>query len=312
MGSRAATRRRRPWSTVLVVLALAAVVALLGWRLPGGMFGGAGGTGGTDGTDDIDGAAQPVATSVGPDATPAPPPPAPAPRVGECRTLAWDETQREVTDAAPRPTRCARAHTAQTFAVGRVAPAGPGEVVDAGRLVEAASDRCRSAVVDWLGDDERVLSASTYQLSMFAYVVAVPTSDDRAAGARWWRCDTYATERDGRLAPLRGSTEGVLAGADADRWATCVRGELGPAQQQVVCSEPHRWRAISAHRLGGPGDAYPGAGAVTGRMRATCRDDVSDDVADPLASFGYGWLRPTRADWRAGQRFGLCFAETRD
>jgi putative regulator of septum formation len=187
-----------------------------------------------------------------------------------------------------------------------VAPAGPGSVVDPDRLVGAASARCRSAVVGWLGDDERA-----YQLSMFAYVVAVPTAADRAAGARWWRCDTYATERDGRLAPLRGSTEGALAGAAATRWGTCVRGELGPDQQQVVCSEPHRWRAISAHRLGGRGDAYPGAGEVTGRMRATCRDDVSAYVDDPLTSFGYGWLRPSAADWRSGQRFGLCFAETR-
>jgi hypothetical protein len=289
---------------MVVLLALAAVV-LGGWRLAGGMFGA---TPDTDGTDDTDDTAQPVATSVGPDATPAPPAPAaPAPRAGECRSLAWDETQREVTDGAPHPTRCARAHTAQTFAVGRLAPVGRGPVVDADRLAEAASARCRSAVVDWLGGDERA-----YELSMFAYVVAVPTSDDRAAGARWWRCDTYATARDGRLARLRGSTEGALRGAAADRWATCVRGELGPAQQQVVCSDPHRWRAVSAHRLGGRSDAYPGAGEVTGRMRETCRDDVSAYVADPLTSFGYGWLRPTGADWRAGQRFGLCFAETRD
>jgi Septum formation len=302
VGSRAGPRRRRPWSAALGVLVLAALVALVGWRLPGGMFGA-----GTD-TDDADEAAQPVATSADP--PPAPPPPtpaAPAPRRGECRTLAWDETQREVTDAAPRPSRCARAHTAQTFAVGRVAPAGPGRIVDADRLLAVASARCRSAVVGWLGDDERA-----YQLSMFAYVVAVPTSDDRAAGARWWRCDTFATERHGRLATLRGSTEGALTGATADRWATCVRRELGPVQQQVVCSEPHRWRAVSAHRLGGRGDPYPGPGEVTGRMRTTCRDDVSAYVADPLAGFGYGWLRPSGADWRAGQRFGLCFAETRD
>jgi hypothetical protein len=147
---------------------------------------------------------------------------------------------------------------------------------------------------------------------MFAYVVAVPTTDDRLAGARWWRCDTYATDGDGRLARLRDTTEGVLGGAAAGRWATCVRGALGRGQQQVVCSQPHDWRGIEAHRLGGRGAAYPGAGAVTAGMRATCRDDVSAYVADPLRSFSYGWLRPSRADWRAGQRFGLCFARTAD
>jgi hypothetical protein len=147
---------------------------------------------------------------------------------------------------------------------------------------------------------------------MFAYVVAVPTTPDRLAGARWWRCDTYATNGSGRLTVLRGTTSGVLGGAAADGWATCVRGSLGPDQQQVLCSQPHDWRGIGAHRLGGRGAAYPGAGAVTARMRATCRDDVSRYVDDPLASFRYGWLRPTRSDWRGGQRFGLCFARTAD
>ena len=103
MGWRAGTRRRRPWSTVLVVLALAAVAALVGWRLPGGMFAAAPDT---DGTDDTDEASQPVATSAGTDPSPASPPPAPAvpaPRVGECRTLGWDEAATEWEEVVARP-----------------------------------------------------------------------------------------------------------------------------------------------------------------------------------------------------------------
>ena len=49
--------------------------------------------------------------------------------------------------------------------------------------------------MNWLGGGE-----DGYELSMFAYVVAVPTAADMDAGARWWRCDTYATDRDGQLA----------------------------------------------------------------------------------------------------------------
>lgn len=197
-------------------------------------------------------------------------------------------------------------HTAQTVATGllegnaQLDPAAEPEP-----LVAAVSAQCRSAVVTWFGGDE-----DAYELSMFAYVVAVPTAHDLAAGARWWRCDTYATDREGELSTLPGSTEDVLAGDGAGRWATCVRGDLGPDREQVSCRERHDWRAVSAHRLGALGDDYPGDQAVVEEVRTTCQDDVRTYVDDPLASFDYGWLRPTGADWRDGQRFALCFTRT--
>ena len=145
---------------------------------------------------------------------------------------------------------------------------------------------------------------------MYAYVVAVPTADDLEAGARWWRCDTYATEREGRLAPLTSSTEDVLAGDDADQWATCVQGALGTGQRQVMCREQHDWRAISAHRLGESADEFPGSDEIGDEIRRTCQADVRAYVDDPLDGFDYGWLRPTGPDWREGQRFALCFTKT--
>lgn len=282
---------------VLLVLALVAALALGGWAVLGG----------PDGDDAAETAETlPPTDEPDPAPTPEPTPDAPRPQVGDCRVLGWNHTDREVTDAGSQPTPCVGKHNAQTVATGLLdGRTGLDPAADPERLVDAVSLECRTALVDWLGGDE-----DAYELSMYAYVVAVPTAEDLEAGARWWRCDTYATEREGRLAPLPSSTEDVLAGDGADQWATCVQGALGPEPRQVMCREQHDWRAISAHRLGESTDEFPGSEEVGDEIRSTCQAAVRAYVDDPLDGFDYGWLRPTGPDWRDGQRFGLCFTQT--
>ena len=291
---------RRPGRLpVLLVLALVAALGLGSWAVLG-----------SPGGDDLAETAQSLSPTDEPEPTsaptPEPTPDAPPPQVGDCRSLGWDDTHREVTDAASQPTRCSGKHNAQTVATGVLDQrTGLDPAADPERLVAAVSPKCRTALVRWLGSDE-----DAYELSMYAYVVAVPTAHDLEAGARWWRCDTYATVRQGRLAPLHHTTENALAGPGADQWATCVQGALGPGQRQVMCGGRHDWRAISAHRLGKPADEFPGSNGVGDQIRATCRNDVRAYVGDPLEGFDYGWLRPTGTDWREGQRFALCFTKT--
>jgi len=302
---RTTCRRRR--RTGRAVLALATVLTVTGCGLLGG------GSGDDTAAAPSESESAPSADASEPSAAPsqrrtaAPRPEAPRPARGDCRRLDWRDTRSAVTDAGSEPTRCNRAHTAETFARGTldVVP-GSGGQPDT-RQLGGTSVQCRSALVDWLGGDE-----AAYELSMFAYVVAVPTSEDLAAGARWWRCDAFATDRPGELTRLHGTTRRGLAGRTADRWATCVRGRLDANPEQVLCREPHDWRAVGAHRLGGRGADYPGRNVVADRMRKTCEDEVGTYEGDPLEGFDYGWLRPTLADWRVGQRFGLCFAKTRE
>lgn len=287
------------------VLALATVLVVTGC----GLFGGGSGDEADTGPDEPASASDRSEPSSRPsdDGTAGPRPQAPRPSVGDCRRLTWRDTRSTVTAAGSDPTRCNTAHTAETFARGTldVVPGSGGEP-DTRRL-GGTSVQCRSELVDWLGGDD-----AAYELSMFAYVVAVPTAEDLAAGARWWRCDVFATNRPGELTRLQTTTRRALAGRTADRWATCVRGRLDARPEQVLCREPHDWRAVSAHRLGGRGADYPGRNVVAERMRKTCQDEVGAYEGDPLEGFDYGWLRPTLVDWRAGQRFGFCFAKTRD
>jgi len=298
-GSRAIRRPSSPWRTLLVAVpVLAAGTLLVLWA-----------AGGWPAADEAAGQklteqpATPTATST---PTSRPDPVAPRPRIGDCRRLQWSDTRLEVTEAGSLRTGCGSPHTAETVATGRLdASTGLNPASDPDRLVSAVSRECRSAVVDWLGDGE-----DTYELSMFAYVVAVPTTRDLAAGARWWRCDLYATASEGRLTRLPVTTRRVLAADGGGQWATCVRGPLGQDQDQVVCRKRHDWRAISAHRLGTADQRFPGRGQVLDEVRTACRDDVTAYVDDPLEGFDYGWLRPTDAAWRGGQRFALCFART--
>ncbi len=230
----------------------------------------------------------------------------PRPRVGDCRVLDFADTNGVLTDAGAKPVACKDDHTAQTFAAGPLTDATALDPqTDPEGVAEALSRDCRAALVDWLGADE-----AAYERSMFAYVVAVPSTSQAAAGAAWYRCDTFAAKRDGELAALPPTTQRALRGDGAPRWATCVDGGLNAEPDQVLCTLRHDWRAISAHRLGDRADPFPGDRQVTGEARTRCETDVTAWVDDPLVAFDYGWLRPASVDWQQGQRFLLCFART--
>lgn len=296
------SHRARSMTGPLVVLAVVAVLggSAYAWTARDG---------------DGDAAREPVASD-GPtttsttETTPSTPEPTPTPTVrvprpGDCRELAFDDTDAPLTEAAAESVPCGRPHTAQTIATGRL----PGDVdpaADPGAVSDAVSAECRSAMVGWLGADE-----AAYELSMFAYVVGVPPESERAAGADWYRCDTYVIVEEGQLAELPRTTEAALASEDeAADWAACVDGDLGTDSAQVLCRQPHDWRGVSAFRLGDRQDPYPGLAEVADQTETVCADDVAAFVDDPLATFDYGWLRPSEADWERGQRFAVCFAET--
>lgn len=137
-------------------------------------------------------------------------------------------------------------------------------------------------------------------------MVGVPSLDDLASGARWLRCDAMAQRTQSAFLRLPRTTQRVLVSARSKQFDICVKGDIEEAKT-VVCSVPHRWRGAAAVRLGSAGAAFPGGNVVSSRMRSTCETRVRAYLGTTSA-FRYGWIRPTKATWKRGSRYGVCFA----
>ena len=295
---RRATRRRAPRviaALVALVVVVLVVVTLVG-RDSGSPSGGSGGS--ADGS----GASSDPTASGDPTATPPPP----RPQAGACRQLGYDAAGASTDDTATVP--CRRPHTALTVAVEDL-PRGPkGGLMDvAGPLSQArVASGCRAAVADLLGG-----SVEQRRLSMLEAVWFLPTEEELAAGADWYRCDVVALAGPDRLAPLTGVLRGIVGDDRATRYAVCGTAEPGAADfERVVCSAQHSWRAISTvdlASLAGRDGAYPGPAAVREAGQDPCQTAGQDAASDPLQyRWGYEW--PTRAQWGAGQTYGVCWA----
>jgi hypothetical protein len=73
---------------------------------------------------------------------------------------------------------------------------------------------------------------------------------------------------------------------------------------RVVCSARHSWRAVASVDL--PGAAYPSAEQAADVMESRCREVARERAEDPL-EFTWAEERPTREQWEAGRRYGLCW-----
>ncbi len=287
-------RRRAPATTVLAVVGLVLLAVL------SACSGGAGPSPSTSPSPSSTGAPSPSPEPSG-TARPARAAERPAPEVGACHRLTFAGALAPTT--RPGSVDCDRTHTARTIDVGRLRTVEEGHLlaVDARRVREQPADRCPAALADFVGgsrDDRR--------LSMLRTVWFTPTVAASDRGADWYRCDVIAVAADQRLAPLTGRLAGVLDGPRAARWAMC--GTAAPDTvdfRRVVCSRPHTWRAISVVDLTGP--TYPGTATARARGQAPCESAGREAAADPL-DFEWGYEWPTRAQWRAGQTYGRCWA----
>lgn len=227
------------------------------------------------------------------------PPPA-APQTGACYALSYAQAVAATTEV--RATSCRRAHTARTVAVGTLPLLADGHLlaVDSERARAAPARRCPARVARVLGG-----SRDDLRLSMLRAVWFSPSLEQSARGADWYRCDVVALAGDERLAPLEGRLTGVLGTPGAAAYAVCGTAEPGTAGfERVACARPHTWRAVSVVEL--PGRRYPGAGAARRAGQEPCAAVGRAEAADPL-SFRWGWEAPTRAQWRAGVTWGLCW-----
>lgn len=216
-----------------------------------------------------------------------------------CHRLTFEQAVAPVVGGTDVP--CRTRHTSQTYKIGRLPLVSSGHLVavDSPSVQRAVASSCRSLLGAHVGG-----SPEDLRLSMVQAVWFTPSVEEAAAGADWFRCDVVALATAGRLAPLPRSSAGLL-GSSA-RFAMCGTASPDAASfKRVPCSAPHSWVAVSTVGLGG--SAYPSASAAGDRMESACRAAARSRAADPL-DFTWSEERPSRDQWDAGQRYGICWA----
>lgn len=205
-----------------------------------------------------------------------------APVVGQCSDLG--PAEREQDSYGEAAVDCAGPHTAQVIAV---VPLPDRLDLDSRGLEVFALRSCYAA-------QEQVLGASLRRVRFSAYDVAwfVPDADQRAAGARWVRCDLVLPSGR-RLEPLpQAPTLGERPLAeDVARCMTRTRFRT------VVCADDHDYRLVRALTVRGERFRDLRGWSRLGTARCGLPED----------RIGNAFAWPTRTAWRAGDRFLLCF-----
>ena len=235
---------------------------------------------------------QPPAAGTAPSVTPSPSPD-PAPRVGQCHRLTWDQAVSPVHEGRAVP--CRTAHTAQTYYVGSLRLGRL--TVDAAPVQERVARACTRRLGAHVGADQRAL-----RLTMVQPIWFTPSLEQVDLGADWFRCDVVALEGHEQLRRLPRQTRGIATDPAVAMCGTAAPGSAG--FQRVACARAHQWRAVASIDL--PGDRYPAEGAGLDALTNACRDAARDLAQDPL-NLRWSQELPTRAQWRAGRTYGLCW-----
>lgn len=222
---------------------------------------------------------------------------APPPVAGECHRMSHRQALEPVASARTVP--CRTPHTSQTFFVGRL-DLDEGEQVDSRRVQARVADACTRRLPHHAGATARDL-----RLTMVQAVWFTPALEQVDLGADWFRCDVVVVAGEGRLWPLPRRTAGL---ADAAAVRMCATAEPGTRGfRRVGCGTRRPWRAVATVDL--PGKSYPSAAAMSERMEPACRA-AARELSDTPLDFRWSEERPSREQWRAGRRYGICWVPT--
>ncbi len=225
-----------------------------------------------------------------------------APRLGACYDLTIRQAARTASSADPVP--CTGRHTTLTLHVGRLGDEGKvAPNVENPAVRDRLTGLCNREMADFVGGDAATLRLSRLQVVWFA-----PTQEELSRGARWVRCDVLAFSRTNDLMALpKLRLRGVLdRPAGLETFGLC--GTAAPGErgfERVACSLKHSWAAISTIPIAG-GPRYPGPAKVRAAGDDACKDQVNGRTSE--LKFAYGWEWPTADQWKAGQRYGFCWA----
>ncbi len=227
------------------------------------------------------------------------------PVLGACRVLTPDDVA--VASNSTPVVDCAKAHTAQTYAVGDVPKRLRSADYESDELGVFAYQTCSEAFTEFLGADESLVMRTVVSWAWFR-----PSAKAWEDGARWYRCDIVGGgEQSESYVDLPRDARGLLQGRPSDAWLVCAAGETVAGSPKVPCSEKHDWRAVTTIKVGEAADPYPGDRLVEVTTRDFCSDSVGAWLNYPIDyDFGYTWFH--EAEWEAGNRRSVCWAKTAD
>jgi hypothetical protein len=223
------------------------------------------------------------------------------PVVGTCRQLTPADIA-QTTNSTPTVS-CKDPHTAETYASGTF-PASVGGLDDE-KLGAYLYPICHRKFQSYLGGDESLVLRAIVTWAWFR-----PSKHAWSKGARWYRCDVVGGgEQSASLVQLPADPHNILLGRPEDRWMVCADGPTVSESPKVPCTQKHTWRAVTTIVVGGKKDAYPGDKDVEARTRDYCSDSVGAWLNYPVDyDYGYTWFHA--AEWKAGNRRSICWAQT--
>jgi hypothetical protein len=232
--------------------------------------------------------------------TPAATPPA-GPPAGACYVL--DVAAALEASNATQPVPCSRRHNAVTLLVGTVNPLIDGHLlaIDSAEVQGQIAQRCRARVDRHVGG-----SRETQRLSRVQAVWFSPPLSASERGALWFRCDLVIAGSPSAFTDLPRVTRGLLDASGAlDRYGTCATAAPGTSGfTRVLCSARHSWRARATIALPPRSDYLEKAAGKA--ADSACRDVEARRATSTLRlRWGFEW--PTDAQWKSGQRYGLCW-----
>lgn len=206
------------------------------------------------------------------------------PKVGQCHQLTW--SQALAASDSKAAVSCTARHNLQTIAVITASKSLAGMTLE---QLAVEGDACLRPLYRTLSSSMTKRALTAYTLFTFA-----PTAEQRAAGARWIRCD-LALAHDRAIAPLprHKLSSPVVPTRIKDGIRRCLTGR----QYLTTCTQPHAYRAVKAFVMDQA--AYPTAARWHAAADRRCQT---------------GWdlaYIATRAAWRAGQHTVTCYDKTR-
>lgn len=232
-----------------------------------------------------------------------PEPPA-TPQADACYRLSPAQAMAATTDVESGP--CGRPHTARTVFVGPVDDLSAGHLlaIDSDRVQRSVATACPRRIAAHIGGTEE-----QQRLSILTTAWFTPTLAESDAGARWYRCDLVAAVGNGKLARLPADTDKVLGTPEGrDTFGICATAAPGSKSfTRVSCTATHAWGAIATYPLAG--EAAPRRDQAEQAAETPCQDAALERAESSLDyEWGFDW--PSRAEWQAGRRYGLCWAPT--
>lgn len=244
-------------------------------------------------------AASAPTSSTTPSVQPAPTPP-PAPKVGSCHALSWNDALAPT--ASNDGTSCDTS-TSLTFHVGTLGKNDDGTKlqVDSAEAQARIAKACPRELRTFLGG-----TTEQRRLSLLSTIWFTPTLEDEAQGARWYRCDLVAPVTGQKLMRVGRGMRDAMGTDKVAKYALCATGKPGSGTfTHVPCKKKHSWQAVRTVDISG--EKHPGRKAVAELMTEPCTD-AATEVAEDKRNVRWGQEGPTKKQWKAGQRYGVCWA----